>query len=176
MVDAGSRAASVTIHRVMDAEHGLDNVTGEIMLNTLLNQWIKYCGKPNVVRTDPERAFRDQEVRRGLDAKSIRLDSDPGTRPGKHWIPSNSQQYVWLEEVLTVSQFKKSLINALLLTMTHIEIEDSLRGSWCWRRSCKTASACEGSVVQSVHRRRTVTSKTSQRESSSPTLEALGSK
>ena len=29
MVDAGSRAASVTIHRVMDVEHGLGNVKGE---------------------------------------------------------------------------------------------------------------------------------------------------
>ena len=37
MVDAGSRAASLTIHRVMGTEHGLGNVTGEIMLNTLLN-------------------------------------------------------------------------------------------------------------------------------------------
>ena len=36
MVDAGSRAASVTIHRVMDVEHELGNVTGEIMLATLL--------------------------------------------------------------------------------------------------------------------------------------------
>ena len=32
MVDAGNRAASVTIHRVMDTEHGLGNMTGEIML------------------------------------------------------------------------------------------------------------------------------------------------
>ena len=32
MVDAGSRAASVTIHRVMDTEHGLGGVTGEIVL------------------------------------------------------------------------------------------------------------------------------------------------
>ena len=30
MVDAGRRAASVTIHRVMNTEHGLGNVTGEI--------------------------------------------------------------------------------------------------------------------------------------------------
>ena len=77
MVDAGSRAASVTIHRVMDTEHGLGNVTGEIMLNTLLNQWIQYCGTPNIVRTDPEGAFRDQGFRRGLAAKSIRPDIDP---------------------------------------------------------------------------------------------------
>ena len=54
MVDAGSRAASMTIHRVMDTEHGLGSVTGEIMFNTLLNHWIKYYGKPNIVRTDPE--------------------------------------------------------------------------------------------------------------------------
>ena len=78
MVDAGSRAASVTIQRVMDTEHGLDNVTGENMLNTWLNLWIKHCGKPNIVRTDPEGAFRDQRFRRCLAATSIRLDFDPG--------------------------------------------------------------------------------------------------
>ena len=78
MVDAGSRAASVTIHRVMDTEHGLGNVTGEIMLATLLNHWVNNCGKPDFVRTDPEGAFRDQGFRRGLAAKNIRLDIDPG--------------------------------------------------------------------------------------------------
>ena len=40
MVDAGSRAASVTIHRLMDVEHGLG--TSEIMLATMLNHWVKY--------------------------------------------------------------------------------------------------------------------------------------
>ena len=64
MVDAGSRAASVTIHSVMDTEHGLGNVTGEIILNTLLNHWMKDYGKPNIVRTDPEGAFGDQVFRR----------------------------------------------------------------------------------------------------------------
>ena len=78
MVDAGSRAASVTILRVMDTEHGLGNVTSEIMLNTLLNHWVKYYGKPDIVRTDPGGAFRDQGFRRGLAAKSIRLDIDLG--------------------------------------------------------------------------------------------------
>ena len=53
-VDAGSDAASVTIERVMDTEHGLDNVTGDIMLNTLLNHWIKHSGKPNIIITDPQ--------------------------------------------------------------------------------------------------------------------------
>ena len=109
---------------------------------------------------------------------------------GNHWIPSNSQQYVWLEDLLTVSQFKISLMTALLLTMTYIEIEDALCGSCCWERhpdlaqcsveavdeACKTASPSERRVVQSVHRRGAVTSKTSKRNSSSPTLEALGSK
>ena len=74
MVDAGSRAASVTIHRVMDVEHGLGNVTREIMLATLLSHWVKYHGKPDILRTDPEGAFPDQGFRRGLAARSIRLD------------------------------------------------------------------------------------------------------
>ena len=60
LVDAGSRAASVTIHRVMDVEHGLGTVTGEIILNTLLNHLVKYYGKRDTVRTDPEGAVRDQ--------------------------------------------------------------------------------------------------------------------
>ena len=78
MVDTGSRAASVANHRVMDTEHGLGNVTGEIMLNTLLNHLVKYCGKPDIVGTEPEGAFQDQGLRRGLVAKSIRLDIDLG--------------------------------------------------------------------------------------------------
>ena len=77
-VDAGSRAASVTIQRVVDTEHGLCNVTSEIMLSTLLNHWIKYYGKPNIIRTDPEGPFRDQGFRRGVAAKRIRLDIGPG--------------------------------------------------------------------------------------------------
>ena len=121
-----------------------------------------------------------------------------GTRPGKqdclgkHWIPSNSQQYVWLEELLTVSQFKKYLINAPRLTMTSIEIEDSLRGSCCRERQPTVKSVCENTdlaqcsveVVEEAAEQRlrvkeesykaygAVTSKTSQRNSSSPTLEA----
>ena len=70
VVDAGSRAASVTIRRVMDTEHGLDNVTGEIMLNTLLKSLDQAPWQANTVRTDLERAFRDQGFRRGLAAKS----------------------------------------------------------------------------------------------------------
>ena len=77
-VDAGSRAASVTIQRVVDTEHGLCNVTGEILLSTLLNHWIKYYGKPNSIRTDPEGPFRDHGFRRGVAAKRIRLDIRPG--------------------------------------------------------------------------------------------------
>ena len=78
VVDAGSRAASVTIYRVMNTEHGLGNVTGDIILTTLLNHYVKYYGKPDIVRTDQERAFRDQGFRCNLAAKSIRLDIDPG--------------------------------------------------------------------------------------------------
>ena len=85
-VDAGSRAASVTTHRVMDTEHGLGNVTSEIMLNTLLNHWVKYYGQPDIVRTDPERAFRDQGFRRGLAAKSMRLYIDPGDASWKRGV------------------------------------------------------------------------------------------
>ena len=76
MVDAGSRAASLTIHRVMDTEHGLGHVSGETTSNTSLNHWIKYYGKPNIISTDPEGARGDQEFRRGLAARSISRDID----------------------------------------------------------------------------------------------------
>ena len=138
MVDAGSRAASVTIHRVMNTEHGLGNVTCEIMLRTLLDHWVKYYGKPDIERTDPEGAFRDQGFRCGLAAKSIRLDIRQGFF-GKHWIQSNSQQFVWLEKFHKVSQFTKSLMNALQPTMTKIETENSLRGSCWWERHRRTS-------------------------------------
>ena len=62
MVDAGSRAASVTVHRLRDVEHGLGNVTVENMLATLLNHWVKYYGKPDFVRTDPEGAFSRSRI------------------------------------------------------------------------------------------------------------------
>ena len=62
---------------------------------------------------------------------------------GKLWIQSNSQQFVWLEELRTVSQFKKSLMNALHLTMTYIETEDSLRGSCCWERHQQTSQVAK---------------------------------
>ena len=39
---------------------------------------------------------------------------------GKHWITSDSEQYVWLEDLLTVSHFEKSLmiVQQLLLGKT----------------------------------------------------------
>ena len=144
MVDAGSRAASVTIHRVTDVEHGLGNVTGEIMLAALLNHWVKYYGKPDIVRTDPEVAFGDQVsyvvwLPKAYVSTSI-LVKRPGKQEflGKHVIQSNSQQFVWLEGLLTVSRFKKSLMNALQLTMTNIETVDPLRGSCCWEKQRRT--------------------------------------
>ena len=85
----------------METEHGLGNVTGEFMLNTLLNHWIKCYGKPNIVRTDKEGAFRDQGFRVVLMTRVYVLTLILVTRPGKqecfgkHWIPSSSQQYVW---------------------------------------------------------------------------------
>ena len=83
MLDAGNRAASVTIHRVMDVEQGLGNVTGEIMLATLLNHGVKYYGKPDIVRTDPEELF---EIK-GFDViwlpRAFVSTSILGKRPGK---------------------------------------------------------------------------------------------
>ena len=60
MMDAGSRPSAVTVHRIMDTEHGLGNVTDEMILKSLLNHWIKFCGKENIVRMNSEGAFRNQ--------------------------------------------------------------------------------------------------------------------
>ena len=118
-------AAALTVHRIMDTEHGLGSVTGEMMLYTLLNHSIWFYGTSNTVRTDPEGAFRDQGLR-----KQECL--------GRPLTPSNSQQYVWLEELQTVSQFKTSLLTALQVTMTYIETVDSLRDSCCWEEHRQT--------------------------------------
>ena len=77
-----------------------------------------------------------------VSALTLILETRPGKQEcmGKHWIPSNSVQYVRPQELLTVSQFKKSLMNALRLTMTHIEIEASLRGSRCWEERHRQTS------------------------------------
>ena len=112
-MDAGSRAASVTIHMVMDTEHGLGNVTSEIMLNTLLNHWVRDYGKPDIVRTDPERAFRDQRFRRGLAAKSIRHDSDPGDASWKTGVLAK-----------TLDTMKQSAIRAARRTPDSVTIQE----------------------------------------------------
>ena len=62
VLDAGSRAASVTIHRVMDVEHGLGNATGEIMLATLLNHWGKYYGTPENCQNRNRRSFARSRI------------------------------------------------------------------------------------------------------------------
>ena len=101
--------------------------------------------------TDPERAFRNQGFRRGLAAKSIRLDIDPGDASRKTGKVGKTPDTIkkgintcGLEELRTVSQFKKSLMSALLLTTTCIEFEDSLRGSCCCERHRQTSrSVCE---------------------------------
>ena len=94
----------------MDVEHGLGNVTGEIMLATRLNHWVKCYGKADIVRTDPEGAFRDQGFRHCLAAKSIRLVI-LGKRPGK-------QEFLGKPPC--------------------IETVDSLRGSCCWDKHRQT--------------------------------------
>ena len=87
------------------------------MLATLLDHWVKYYGKPDIVRTDPEGAFREDFHVVWL-SRAYVLTLILGKRPGKQeflgklLIQSNSKQFVWLEELLTVSRFKKSLMNA----------------------------------------------------------------
>ena len=99
MVDAGSRAASVTIQKVMDTEHGLGKVIGEIMLNTSLNHWIQYYGKPNIIRNRSRWSFfgiRDFDVALLQRASVLTLMVPHLGKPvclEKRWIPSSMQQY-----------------------------------------------------------------------------------
>ena len=124
MVDAGSRAASVTIHRVMDVEHGLGNVRSEIKLATLLNHWSSTMA--NQILSEPIQKelfeIKDFDVV-WLPRACVLTLKRPGEQEflGKPLIQSNSQQFVWLEELLTMSQFIKSLMNAPQLTTTYIE-------------------------------------------------------
>ena len=119
MVGAGCRAAVMTIHRVMDKEHGLGIVTGEIMLQTLMEHWIKYGGKPHMVRTNSEGPCRDQGFDRGLAAKSI--------------VDTLRDSCCWDDHTLTHQLARiRACLNAVL----------SFVG-----RSCKTSSPCEGRVA-----------------------------
>ena len=134
MVDAGSRSASVTIHRVMDTEHGLGNVTSEIMLNTLLNHWIKCYGKLDSVRTDPEGAFRYQGFRRGLADKSTRLDIDPGDATWKTGVLGKTLDSIFQSAIRVARRTPDSV--------TVQEIVDectTARGSCCWERHRQTS-------------------------------------
>ena len=90
-------------------------MASEIMLNTLLNHWVEYNGKPDIVRTDPERAFRDQGFRRGLAAKSTRLDIDPG-------------EASWQTGVLgkTLDAIKQSAIRVARRTPDNVTIQEIL--------------------------------------------------
>ena len=95
---------------------------------------------------------------------------------GKLWIPSNSQQFVWLEELQTVSRFNKIFDECttahndshgnrgfspwqLLLGKTPTDKSvcenPDLAQCRCRRfgRSCETASQCEGSRTRRTSRR-----------------------
>ena len=83
------------------------------MLATLLNHWVKYHGKPDIVRTDPEGAFRDQGFRRGLAAKSIRLDIDPGDASWKTGVLGK-----------TLDTIKQSAIRVARRTPDNVSIQE----------------------------------------------------
>ena len=129
--------------RTLNIEGG--SVTGKIMLNTLLNHWIKYCGNPNSSQNrSSKELFEIKGFHVVLLPRLSVLTLILGTRPGqleweKHEQLSGKQQYVLLEELLSVSQFKKSLTQTQLLTTTCIEIDDSLRGTCCWESQCQTS-------------------------------------
>ena len=148
MVDARSRAAFVTIQRVIDIEHELGNVTGDIMPNTLLNHWIKYYGKPNIIRTDLEGAFRDQGFRR-LAAKSIRIDIDLGDASWKTGVLGKTLDTLKQAAVRVARRTRDSVTIQEIFeecATTHndfIEIEDSLPGQLLLGKTPSDKSICE---------------------------------
>ena len=91
---AGSRVASVTIHRVMDTERGLGNVTGKIMLNTLLNHRSSTVASQALSEPIHEELFEIKDFDVVWLSRAYVSTLISGTRPGKqeclgkHWIPS----------------------------------------------------------------------------------------
>ena len=170
----------------------------------MLNHWVKYYGKPDIVRTDPEEAFRDQGFRRDLGAKSIRLDTDPGDASWKTEVLGKTLDTIKRSAIRVARRTPDSVTSQKIFdecTAAHNDLHRN-RGFPPWQlllgkaptdksvcenpdlaqcsfevvdETAKQRLGVEGRVVQGVHRRRAVTSKTSQRDSSSPTLEALGS-
>ena len=100
IVDAGCRAASVTIHRVVDTEHGLGKVTSEIMLTTLLNHWSSTMANQILSEPIKEELFEIKDFDVVCLPRAYVLTLILGTRPGKQeclgkpLIQSNSQQFV----------------------------------------------------------------------------------
>ena len=129
----------------MDTEHGLGNMTGEIMLNTLLNHWVKYCGKSDVVRADPEGAFGDQGFRRGLAAKSVHLDIDPGDASWKTGVVGKTLDTIKQSAIRVARRTPDSVTVQEIFdgcSTVHNDlhrIEDSLRGSCCCERHPQTS-------------------------------------
>ena len=108
--------------------HGLGNVTS----------------KPKDVRTHPEGAFRDQGFRRGLAAKSIRLDIDPGDASWKTGVLGKTLDTIKHAAIRVARKTPDSVTIQEIFdecTTAHndIEIEDSLRGSCCWEKKRRTS-------------------------------------
>ena len=174
------------------------------MLITLLNHSIKYFGKPNIVRTDLERDFRDQGFRRGLAAKSIRLDIDPGDASWKTRVLGKNLDAIKLSAIRVARRTPDSVTIQEIFdecTTAHNDLHGN-RGFSPWqlllgqtptdKSVCQhpDLAQCSVEVVDEAAKQRlrvkeepykayiekgAVTSKTSQRNSPSPTLEALGS-
>ena len=106
---------------------------------TMFSTWVKHSAEPlhqmqwqpNIIRTNPQRAIRDQVVPRNIDAENVRLDIDAGDASWKTGVlqqtlmKSNMQRDVQVEKTLTMLQFKHSSMHARMLAMTCTEIENS---------------------------------------------------
>ena len=101
--------------------------------------------KPNIITTDLEGAFRDQGFPRGLAAKSIGLDIDPGDASWKTGVLRKTLDTIKQAAIRVARRTRDSVTIQEIFdecATTHndfIEIEDSLQGSCCWEKHRQTS-------------------------------------
>ena len=106
--------------------------------------------KPDFIKTDPERALRDEGFRRGPAAKSIRPDIARGDASLKTLENIRISAICVARRTLTASPSKKCSMNALLNATKCIGIEELLPGSSCWVKYRQTIRFVKSLILFSV--------------------------
>ena len=93
MVDEGSSKAVGKVHVVVNSKEQTGNTTVDEAWNTLLHCWFPYFGKPLLVRSDPEGAYRSPE----LHARAARISMLWENAPSQaHWCSGKIERIVAL--------------------------------------------------------------------------------